>query len=68
MSEELPNAWLPLQFDNPPNIEIHKTTAQEIIKDFPDGLDYMITGVGTVVISSCAQILKQHYPNLKVLP
>jgi cysteine synthase A len=43
MSEELPNAWLP--FDNPANIEIHKTaTAQEIIKDFPDGLDYMITG------------------------
>jgi cysteine synthase A len=43
MSEELPNAWLPLQFDNPANIEIHKTTtAQEIIKDFPDGLDYMI--------------------------
>jgi cysteine synthase A len=49
---ELPNAWLPLQFDNPANIEIHKTaTAQEIIKDFPDGLDYMITGWEPVVIS-----------------
>ncbi|MFB0909627.1 MAG: cysteine synthase family protein, partial [Flavobacterium sp.] len=48
MSAELPNAWLPLQFDNPANVEIHKTaTAQEIMKDFPDGLDYMITGVGT---------------------
>lgn len=66
--EELPNAWLPLQFDNPANIEIHKTTtAQEIIKDFPDGLDYMITGVGTGGhITGCAEILKQHYPNLKV--
>jgi cysteine synthase A len=41
---------------------------QEIIKDFPDGLDYMITGVGTGGhITGCAQILKQH-PNLKVLP
>jgi cysteine synthase A len=50
------------------NIEIHKTaTAQEIIKDFPDGLDYMITGVGTGGhITGCAEILKQHYPNLKV--
>jgi cysteine synthase A len=65
---KLPNAWLPLQFDNPANIEIHKTaTAQEIIKDFPDGLDYMITGVGTGGhITGCAEILKQHYPNLKV--
>ena len=43
---EIPNAWSPLQFDNPANIEIHKkTTAQEIIKAFPDGLDYLITGV-----------------------
>jgi cysteine synthase A len=68
MSAELPNAWLPLQFDNPANVEIHKTaTAQEIMKDFPDGLDYMITGVGTGGhITGCAQILKQHYPNLKV--
>jgi cysteine synthase A len=70
MSEELPNAWLPLQFDNPANIEIHKTTtAQEIIKDFPDGLDYMITGVGTGGhITGCAEILKQHYLILKFLP
>jgi cysteine synthase A len=68
MSAELPNAWLPLQFDNPANVEIHKTaTAQEIMKDFPDGLDYMITGVGTGGhITGCAEILKQHYPNLKV--
>ena len=63
-----PNAWSPQQFDNPANIEIHKnTTAQEIIKAFPDGLDYMITGVGTGGhITGCAQILKKHFPNLKV--
>lgn len=65
---EIPNAWSPLQFENPANIEIHKkTTAQEIIKAFPDGLDYMITGVGTGGhITGCAEILKQHFPNLKV--
>ena len=63
-----PNAWSPLQFENPANIEIHKkTTAQEIIKAFPDGLDYLITGVGTGGhITGCAEILKQHFPNLKV--
>lgn len=65
---EIPNSWSPLQFENPANVEIHKqTTAQEIIKAFPDGLDYMITGVGTGGhITGCATILKQHFPNLKV--
>ena len=68
MTLEIENAWSPLQFENPANIEIHKkTTSQEIINAFPDGLDYMITGVGTGGhISGCAEILKQHYPNLKV--
>lgn len=66
--KEMPTAWSPLQFENQANIEIHKkTTAQEIIKAFPDGLDYMITGVGTGGhITGCAEILKQHFPNLKV--
>ena len=61
-------SWMPQQFNNPANREIHEqTTAQEIIKDFPDGLDYMITGVGTGGhITGCAKVLKQHYPNLKV--
>ncbi|MEM8522206.1 cysteine synthase A [Flavobacterium sp. PL12] len=65
---ELKNAWSPLQFENQVNIDIHKkTTAQEIIKAFPDGLDYLITGVGTGGhITGCAEILKQHFPNLKV--
>lgn len=63
-----PNAWMPQQFDNPANTAIHRTTsAQEILKDFPDGLDYLITGVGTGGhITGVAEVLKQHFPNLKV--
>lgn len=65
---ETPNAWLPQQFDNAANSEIHrKTTAQEIINDFADGLDFLITGVGTGGhITGVAEILKQKFPNLKV--
>lgn len=68
LTTEISHAWSPLQFENPANIEIHKTTtAQEIIQAFPDGLDYLITGVGTGGhITGCAEILKSHYPNLKV--
>ena len=63
-----PNAWMPQQFENEANIEAHKlTTAQEIIADFPDGIDYLVTGVGTGGhITGCAEILKQKFPNLKV--
>jgi cysteine synthase len=63
-----PNAWMPQQFDNAANTAIHrKTTALEILNDFPDGLDYYITGVGTGGhITGVAEILKQHFPNLKV--
>jgi cysteine synthase A len=62
------NAWMPQQFDNPANTEVHrKTTAFEIAKDFPEGLDYIITGVGTGGhITGVAEILKQQFPNLKV--
>lgn len=65
---ETPNGWMPQQFDNPANTEIHrKTTAQEILKDFPDGLDYLITGVGTGGhITGVAEVLKTAFPNLKV--
>jgi cysteine synthase len=65
---ETPNAWMPSQFDNEANIEIHKqTTALEILADFPDGIDYLITGVGTGGhITGVAEVLKQHFPNLKV--
>ncbi|GAB2657952.1 cysteine synthase A [Flavihumibacter cheonanensis] len=63
-----PHGWMPQQFDNPANTEVHRrTTAQEIIKDFPNGLDYLITGVGTGGhITGCAEILKEKFPNLKV--
>ncbi|MEO6719664.1 MAG: cysteine synthase A [Ferruginibacter sp.] len=63
-----PNAWMPQQFDNPANTEIHRqTSAQEILTDFPEGLDYLITGVGTGGhITGVGEVLKQHFPNLKV--
>ena len=63
-----PNAWMPQQFENPANVEIHRrTTAQEILNDFPDGLDYLITGVGTGGhITGCAEVLKEKFPHLKV--
>lgn len=65
---ETPNAWMPMQFDNEANTEIHRrTTAQEIINDFPDGLDYVITGVGTGGhITAVAEVVKQKFPQLKV--
>jgi cysteine synthase A len=63
-----PNAWMPQQFDNPANTEIHRrTTVQEILTDFPDGLDYVITGVGTGGhITAIAEVVKQKMPGLKV--
>ena len=66
--QETPQSWMPMQFDNPSNTEIHRTTtAQEILKDFPDGLDYLITGVGTGGhITGVAEVLKKTFPKLKV--
>lgn len=66
--ELTPGAWMPSQFDNPANIDIHeKTTAKEIKDDFPDGFDYLITGVGTGGhITGCANILKKAWPKMKV--
>ena len=63
-----PHSWIPQQFNNPANIEIHKrTTAQEILADFPEGIDYLITGVGTGGhITGVAEVLKPLFPNLKV--
>jgi cysteine synthase len=65
---ETPDSWMPMQFDNPANTEIHRnTTAQEIVDDFPDGLDYLISGVGTGGhITGCAEVLKKKFPNIKV--
>ena len=61
-------AWMPQQFDNPANIDVHaRTTAKEILADFPDGIDVLITGVGTGGhITGCAEVLKQSWPGLKV--
>ncbi|SHJ07876.1 cysteine synthase A [Flavobacterium terrae] len=66
---QTPNAWSPSQFANQANVEVHKkTTAQEILADFPDGLDYIITGVGTGGhITGVASIVKEKFPNVKVI-
>ncbi|CDH44301.1 MAG: cysteine synthase A [Candidatus Competibacteraceae bacterium] len=66
--QEMPSAWMPQQFENPANVQIHRsTTAQEILADFPEGLDYLITGVGTGGhITGCAEVMKAQFPNLKV--
>jgi cysteine synthase A len=63
-----PGAWIPQQFDNPANVSVHEqTTAQEILADFPEGLDVLITGVGTGGhLTGCARVLKAKWPNLKV--
>ncbi len=67
IASENPNSWIPSQFDNEANINAHrKNTAQEIIRDFPEGFDYLITGVGTGGhITGVSEILKQSWPNLK---
>ena len=66
--DQTPGAWMPQQFENPANIEVHvRTTAQEILADFPDGLDALVTGVGTGGhITGCAEVLKKAWPDFKV--
>ncbi len=68
MVDSNPKAWMPSQFDNPANIAVHRDfTAQEIIKDFPEGIDYLITGVGTGGhISGVSEVLKEKFPSIKV--
>ena len=63
-----PNAWMPMQFENESNIAVHRSqTAHEILTDFPEGIDYLITGVGTGGhITGVAEILKKKFPALKV--
>lgn len=65
---QTPGAWMPQQFENPANIAVHvRTTAEEILADFPDGFDALITGVGTGGhITGVGEVLKQHFPYLKV--
>ena len=68
LAAQTPGAWIPQQFENPANVAVHEaTTAQEILRDFPDGLDAFITGVGTGGhLSGVAKALKAKFPNLKV--
>lgn len=67
LAAETPDSWIPSQFDNEANIAAHREkTAQEILADFPEGFDYLITGVGTGGhISGVSEVLKQKFPNLK---
>ena len=63
-----PGSWMPQQFENPANVEVHvQTTAQEILADFPEGVDALITGVGTGGhLTGVAKVLKAKFPKLKV--
>ncbi len=66
---QVPDAWMPLQFDNPANVQAHVNyTAREIIRDFPEGFDFFISGVGTGGhLSGCALVLKKSFPQMKVV-
>ena len=68
LKAQTPGAWIPQQFENPANIDVHvRATAQEILADFPDGLDALITGVGTGGhLTGTARVLKARFPQLKV--
>ena len=68
LAELIEGSWIPMQFDNPSNVAAHANhTAAEILADFPEGIDYLITGVGTGGhITGVAQVLKKKFPNLKV--
>lgn len=68
LAAQIQGSWIPLQFNNPSNVEAHReNTALEIIRDFPEGFDYLITGVGTGGhISGVAEVLKKHFPKLQV--
>lgn len=67
LSAGIPDSWIPQQFENRENVTVHRdTTAQEILRDFPDGLDYLITGVGTGGhISGVSEVLKERFPALQ---
>ncbi|WP_028604848.1 cysteine synthase A [Ottowia thiooxydans] len=68
LQAQTPGGWIPQQFENPANVAVHEaTTAQEILDDFPEGLDALITGVGTGGhLTGVARVLKAKWPQLKV--
>ena len=69
LASQIDGAWVPQQFENPANPEIHRdTTAAEILRDFPDGIDFLITGVGTGGhITGVSEALKERFPDLRTL-
>ena len=68
LAAQTPNSWIPQQFENPANPDVHaRTTALEILADFPNGIDALISGVGTGGhLTGCGEVLKKHFPKLKV--
>jgi cysteine synthase len=66
--EETDGAWMPMQFDNAANVDVHRrTTASEILRDFPNGVDYVVTGVGTGGhITGVAEVLKEKWPDVRI--
>lgn len=68
LADSIPGSWIPMQFANKANVETHvDNTAREILADFPEGFDYLITGVGTGGhITGVSRVLKARFPNLKV--
>ena len=68
LAAQTPGAWIPQQFENPANVAVHEaTTAQEVLQDFPEGIDVLITGVGTGGhLTGVAKVLKAKFPHLKV--
>ncbi|MFZ5430559.1 MAG: cysteine synthase A [Bacteroidota bacterium] len=68
LASEIPGSWIPMQFDNRANVDAHvKYTAREILNDFPEGFDYLITGVGTGGhITGVSKVLKAQFPDIKV--
>lgn len=68
LADSIPGSWIPMQFTNKANVETHvNNTAREILADFPEGFDYLITGVGTGGhITGVSRVLKERFPNLKI--
>ncbi len=69
LAGEIEDSWIPMQFENMANPAVHvEITAREILEDFPEGFDYMVTGVGTGGhITGVGQVLKQHFPSIKIV-
>ncbi len=62
-----PGAWMPSQFDNPANIDVHRrTSAEEVAADFPEGIDALVTGVGTGGhLTGVSEVLKERFPSMR---